>query len=270
MSQINVRNLAVSDNTLIGVFSDVHVGIHDAPALHLMIECMEYEGVQVLLANGDIFDCGPVSPHPSKKKRAAFDHGALLEEAAGGRFLVNWMLTRPTAIMGEGNHEDWINDSIHRENLAGSLTVASALNIPRGIEVLKHGYQIRIGSLVVEHGDILLGRSSGGKHLARTILEKCPDQSTIVGHFHRADYAVRTAPGPDGILRSHAAIPLGHLSLSHAHTEYAGRYPAWQQSFGLVRVYLMDGKPRFTVHNVEIHRDRYNRPFFEYGGRIYR
>ncbi len=272
MSRI-IRTLSraeVPEGTLIGIFNDVHIGIHDRAAVSLMIECMTALKVETVIANGDIFDCGPVSPHPNKKKRSSFDHGALLCEAETGKELVEWMTTRRKAIMGTGNHEDWINDIVRSANLESSLTVRSALKIPDKIEVLNHGYQIRIGSLVIEHGDLLFGRSQGSKNLARSILEKCPDQSTIVGHFHRADYAVRTAPDTDGVLRSRGACCIGHMSRSDAHGDYAGRYPQWQQSFGIIRIYYVDQKPRFTVNNIEIHRDKKNRPYFEYFGRIYR
>jgi len=256
--------------TRIGVFNDLHIGCHDRPAANLAVELFEGAGVEVGVANGDIFDCGPVSPHIGKQRRAAMSNGQLLEEAASGREYIDWLLTRRLSLLGTGNHEDWINDVAVATNTVGTTTVRSALGIPNGIEVLPHGYQIRFGSLVIEHGDIALGRSLGGVNLAQTILRRYPDQTTIVGHYHRDAYAVRTSPDARGVLRSYAAHGIGHLSDPTAHAEYAGRCPDWQQSVGIIEVWYDGDKPRFTIDHVEIHRTRYGRPIAQYRGRVYR
>ncbi len=253
----------------IGIFGDVHIGIHDDPALRVLVECFEAEGIDLGLANGDIHDCGPVSSHHGKRRRAALESGQLAEEAASGRWLVDWMCTRPF-YYGTGNHEDWINDVALETNTVGTLTVASALGIPPSIQVLPHGYQVRLGSLVVEHGDVILGRSTGGQHLAANILRRYPNQTTIVNHFHHQDYSVNTTEDSGGVLRSHAAFCLGHLSLPTEHKDYAGRTPNWQQGGAIVDVWEADRKPRYSVHLLEIHRDRRNRPMLEFGGKVYR
>lgn len=263
-----VRQLEINTGT-IAVFNDIHIGIQDDPALKLCIELCESIGVDEVLANGDIADCAAVSPHKSKKARALATTGQLQEEIASGRYFLDWLSTRPS-IFGVGNHEDWINDAALETGMVGTLTVRSALDISPFVEVLPHGYQIRIGSLVIEHGDLLLGRGSGGTNVAQSILGKYPDQSTVAGHFHRESVATRTSPDSGGIMRSRCAVSLGHLSHVHKHTEYAGRAPNWQQGMGIIRVYSVDGKPRFTITPVAIHRDRYNRPFAEYGGKVYR
>lgn len=254
--------------SLLAIFNDVHIGIHDDAALRLAVECCEAEGVTHVIQNGDNHDCGPVSSHELKARAAALTNGSLLEEAASGRWFTDWCVTRP-CWYGTGNHEDWINDLALRTNTVGSVTVASALGLPGNMEVLPHGYQIRIGSLVIEHGDVTLGRGSGGVNIAQAILNRFPDQTTIVGHYHRIAQATRTSTDADGIFRSHAAFVSGHLSDPTAHMEYAGRAPNWQQGFTLVRVWYDGGKPRYTIHLVEIHRNRYGRPVFEYNGRVY-
>lgn len=274
-SPLFVRRLTrteVPDGTALGVFGDLHIGCHDAPAANLMVECFDRVGVDIVIPNGDIHDCGPVAPHEMKARTAAATNGQLLEEAYSGREYVDWMRTRRLCLYGEGNHEDWINDVAVRNNAVGSITVANSLDLPVGpaFEVLPHGYQIRLGSLVIEHGDIVLGRGSGGANLARSILNRYPTQTTVVNHFHRDDYAVRTAPDAGGVPRSHAAVCLGHMSDPSAHADYAGRAPNWQQGFGLIRVWYDAGKPRFTVDSVEIHRTRRGHPVFEYGGHVYR
>lgn len=262
-SRDNVRRIAI--------FGDSHIGIMDDPAMRVLVECFEAEGVDFIVANGDVHDCGPVSRHLGKAKRAALENGQLAEEAAKGRWLINWLATRPgRALYGTGNHEDWINDVALDTNTVGTFTVASALGIPAGIEVLPHGYQIRLGSLVVEHGDVILGRSTGGQHLAANILRRYPNQTTIVNHFHHQDYSVNTTEDAVGVLRSHAAYCLGHTSLPTEHKEYAGRTPNWQQGGALVEVWEADRKPRYSIHLLEVHRDRRNRPMLQFNGRMYK
>lgn len=237
----------------------------------MLVECFEAEGVDCALANGDIHDCAAVSRHVGKARRAAMETGQLAEEAASGRWIVDWLATRP-CLYGEGNHEDWINDVALETNTVGTLTVASALGLPVGpaFVVLPHGYQIRAGSLVVEHGDVVLGRSTGGQHLAANILRRYPNQTTVVNHFHHQDYAVHTTRDSAGVHRSHAAYCVGHLSRPDAHMEYAGRDPNWQQGGAIIELYQVDGRVRYTVHLLEVHRDRRGRPFLQFGGRLYK
>lgn len=267
-----VRRLAqaeVPDGSILAVFNDVHIGIHDRRAVNLMMEVVSSQNKVIPVANGDIFDCAAVSPHGNKARLSAIENGSLLEEADTGRELVEWLASYDRAIMVEGNHEDWINDVAVRTGTVGSLTVKAALRLPESIEVLPQGSQVRLGSLVIEHGDVILGRSSGGVNLARSILLRYPNQTTLVGHYHRDGYAIATSADSSGVGRSHAAHPIGHLSDPTKHAEYAGRLPDWQQSFAMVHVHYVDRRPRYDVQHVLIHRDRRNRPFALYGGKKY-
>lgn len=261
----------VPDGTLAFIWGDSHYGEHDKPANDLFVECADREGASLLIGNGDIFNCATVSRHDATRQRAIAKYGSLESEADTGREYLNWMANRGgRTILGVGNHEDWINDVALYSGLGRTLSVRTALSIPGKIEVLPHGYQLRIGSLAIEHGDILLGRGSGGQYLARSILRRYPMQTTIANHYHREDYAISTTPDSRGILRSHAAFTLGHLSDPEAHFEYAGRTPDWQQGFGAVRFWYEDDKPRFTVTQVQIHRTRRGRPIFNYNNHVYR
>lgn len=261
----------VPDGTLICVFNDLHIGEHDAPAANLMVEAADREGAGIVIANGDVVNCGTVSRHPGVKARALAKYGDLEHEVASGRQYLDWLENRGgKSFLGVGNHEDWINDVALYSGLGRTLSVRTALSIGRRVEVLPQGYQLRIGSLAIEHGDIVLGNSRGGPNLARNILRRYPQQTTVVGHFHSMGCAIDTTPDSRGVLRSHAAYAIGHLSDPDAHTEYAGRHPNWQQGFAFIRVYYVDGQPRYTVTPVEIHRNRRNRPFCEYNGHVYR
>lgn len=251
--------------SVLAVFNDIHLGIEDSPALALCVEIAEHAGVTDILVNGDGADCGTISPHLGKKRRAQYQHGQLAQEIASGRWFIDWLRTR-RSWWGEGNHDDWINDLALESGLVGTLTVQSALEIPSCVKVLPHGYQFRIGSLVIEHGDLLLGRSSGGFAPATSVLRKYPDQSTLFGHFHTISSAYRSSPDADGIFRNRCAVSLGHLSDPNKHWEYASRAPNWQQGFGIVRVWEDN---RFTIDPIQVHRDRRNRPIAEYAGKTF-
>lgn len=261
----------VPDGTTAIVFGDSHFGEHDAPALDLMVECADRIGAKLVISNGDIANCGAVARHPDAKSSAIRKYGDLRGEVESAGEYVKWLATRGGKVLwGVGNHEDWINDVADYSGLGSALAVRTALDIPETIEVLPHGYQIRVGSLAIEHGDIIFPRGNGPRNLARTILTRFPAQTTIVNHFHREDYAVSTTPDSRGILRSHAAYALGHLSDPTAHYRYAGRNPDWQQGFGIINFWYEDDKPRFTVNQVQIHRTRRGRPIFNYSGHTYR
>lgn len=269
-----VRRLSrreIPDGSLLAVFNDLHIGEHDRPAANLFVEAADREGATIVIANGDIVNCGTVSPHTGVKARAIRKYGDLENEVASGREYIDWLSTRGgKSFLGVGNHEDWINDVTLFSGLGRTLSVRTALSIPDNVEVLPQGYQLRIGSLAIEHGDITLGRSSGGPNLARNILRRYPLQTTVVGHFHTMGCAIDTIPDSSGVLSSHAAYAIGHLSDPTAHGEYAGRTPNWQQGFAFIRVFYIDGKPRYTVTPVQIHRTRRNRPYCEYNGHLYR
>jgi hypothetical protein len=269
-----VRRLSkveVPDGSLMLVWGDSHYGEHDGPANDLMVECADREGATHLIGNGDVFNCATVSHHTETRARALAKYGSLAAEGAtGAKYLTYLAGSGRRAILGVGNHEDWINDVALYSGLGSTLSVRTALSIPDNIEVLPHGYQLRLGSLAIEHGDIVLGRGSGGANLAGNILRRYPMQTTVVNHFHREGYAVSTTPDSSGILRSHAAYALGHMSDPSAHYGYAGRTPDWQQGFGMIRVWYEDNKPRFTVTPVQIHRTRRGHPVFEYNGHVYR
>jgi hypothetical protein len=270
----HVRHLSrkeCPDGSVLAIFNDVHLGIEDTPALKVAAGVAEGAGATHFIVNGDGADCGCISPHHGKKKRSQYEHGTLEEEIAPGRWFLDWIAgSGRKSILGTGNHEDWINDLALETGMVGTTTVRSALNIDPRTEVLEHGYQIRLGSLVIEHGDLLLGRSSGGPTTASRILAKYPDQSTICGHFHIESSSFRTSFDAGGILRTRGAYTLGHLSDPAKHWEYASRAPNWQQGLGIVEVFYIDGKPRYDVTQVGIHRDRYNRPYATYRGKVYR
>lgn len=257
----------------IGWLSDVHLGIEDTSALSIAVDVMEAAGVDHVVAGGDIADCHAISEHAKDIERI-LEAGTLLEEVEAGRWLFDWFTTRgDRAVMICGNHESRLDRLVakYAPGLHGSVGISEALKLPASLKVLPPGGQVRIGSLVLEHGDAVFprGAAPGGKYPSHRLLDLFPDQNTIIGHVHRQTSAVRTYVNESGVARSRGAWTMGHLSQRDKHA-YAGRNPNWQQGFGIIDVFTVGGRPRFSVMQVEIHRDRRDRPYAQWARKVYR
>lgn len=262
----------VPDGSRIAVFHDIHIPYHDATAMKLAIECCEREGVTHVVLDGDIADCGPASRHEGKRKRDVIDLGRLHESVAPGMWIYEWALSRRAYLM-RGNHERWVEEAIESDpTFSGAVSPEQAMGVPLEgwAAVLDSESRLRLGSLVIEHGHGLFPSGSGGENPGGRIRKLAPNQVTLIGHLHRRFAAFWTVQNDDGLSKTYGAFGGGHMSIEHTHTSYAGGYPGWQQSFEIIRVYYVDGRPRFTVDQIEVHRDKRNRPVFEYDGHVYR
>lgn len=260
-------------DTLIAFCSDLHGGIHDRPAIEVCIEAMEGVGVDHVYLVGDGLDCGVSSRHEEKAKKAKIDFGTAFKERESFDFFFKWMLTRPDSKYVLGNHEAWLAKGIELDPRFCHMSFEEVMRIPSGIKVLPQFSRIRIGTLVMEHGDAIFPKSGGGKNPASKVLDLFPDQSTIIGHLHHQDTAVRTTFGEDDVPRFRQAVVNGHLSIQEEHMDYAGRQPGangWQQGFVLVRIWHFAGKPRHTIIPVNVWRDPKNRPVIELEGKVYK
>lgn len=261
----------VPDGSLIAVLSDIHIPHQDQAAVNLVIECCERLGVTHVILNGDIADCGPASRHEGKKKRAVLDEGCLKESVAAGMEIFDWSRTRPCWFL-LGNHERWVENYIAESPELRGTSAVSLMGLwgdGEGWEVLSSKSRLTIGNRCFEHGDALFPAGNGGANPMGRVKALVPDRTTSIGHLHRKGAAFWTTPDEDGNARTRGVYMNGHLSLPESHEDYA-TYTNWQQSFELTRVYYVDGRPRFTTSQPEIHRDRYGRPYFEHEGHIYR
>lgn len=261
----------VPDGSLIAVLSDVHVPNHDEDVCKLVVECCERVGVTHVILNGDIADCGPASRHPGKQKRAVLDEGCLRESVAAGLWVFDWARTRPCWYI-LGNHEAWVEDYIKQSPELKGTTTTSLLGLwddGDGWEVMPNRSRLTLGNQTWEHGNAIFPTGAGGENPAGRIKKKVPDRSSSIGHLHQKFAHYWTTPDEDGIPRTRCARGNGHLSIAESHEDYAA-YASWQQSFELTEVYYVDGRPRFTVSQPEIFRDRHNRPFFKHEGHLYR
>lgn len=262
----------VPDGSVIGVLNDIHIPHHDVRAVDLAIECFERVGVTHPVLNGDIADCGVVSRHEGKRSKDTIDWGTLRRSLEPGRYIYEWALTRPgNAYLLRGNHERWAEKKIEADaGLVDAVSPEQLLGIPDGFHVLDSESRLRLGSLVIEHGHGFFPSGSGGQNPGQRIKTLAPNQITIIGHLHRKFAQWWTVQNDDGIHKTYGAYGGGHMSHEESHSDYAGGYPGWQQSFTIIRVWYDGDRARFTIDQPEIHRDKRNRPVFEYQGHVYR
>lgn len=250
--------------------SDVHIPIHNEAALRLMVECAERSGVTHVVAGGDIFDFNCLSQHDKEAYRTV-EHATLLEEVEPGRWFMDWLATK-RSILILGNHEGRLNRFVDRNPaFHGSVlsNFAQLVNLPRGIEVVPQGGSVRLGNLSMRHMDAEFKNSGGGKYPAQRVLDMYPDESNIGGHCHRKSVARRTTRDEDGIKRTRCVWMMGHMSNEDDHLGYMSPSPNWQTGFGFVDVYWVDGRPRWTVTQVEVLFDTRNRPYFQFERHVY-
>lgn len=258
----------VPDGSLLGWVSDVHIGIEHTPSLKLMCEAWEWAGVTHFVPGGDILDFHCFSNHEKDPDRT----GTMLQEMESGRWLLNYFNTRPAYYL-LGNHEDRLRRWMIEDAMVlygnPALDIRSLARIPPNIEILPQGSELRLGNLVMAHGDAEFKKSTGGKYPAQKLLDMAPDQSTIVGHLHRINQARRTSADEYGVKRTRAAFCMGHMSVEAKHYSYVSKFPNWQLGFGLVHVWWEGDKPRWNVTQVEVMFDRKNRPIFNLFGRLF-
>lgn len=268
MSVVRLTQTQVPDNSLIGVFNDVHIPYEDKNALGLAVDACEWAGVTHVVANGDILDCGVVSRHPNKRAKDILRWGTLEESIAPGRWFLDWVQTRPAWYL-LGNHEAWVESFIESDpGLAGVASPAGLFGLPRPL-VFPSTSRLRLGSLNIEHGHGLFPRGSGGLNPGNRVRTMAPDQTTVQGHLHREWVTKWTTEDDRGRRRTHASYGLGHMTLPEHHADYAGNYQNWQAGFGLIRVFWDGPRPKFTVYPVEVHRTKRNRPIFNLFGRTF-
>lgn len=261
----------VPDGSIIAVLHDVHIPYHDDEALKLAVECFERVGVTHVVLLGDIADCGVASRHPGKKAKDTIALGTLADSVDSGRWLYQWARTRaPHCWLKRGNHERWVEDLIATDPSLSAVTVEGLLGLPDiGWHVLNSNEQLRIDSLVLAHGHEIFPSGAGGSNPGNRIQKLAPNQWTLIGHLHRRFQTLWTLENSKGEPRTYGAFGGGHMSVEAFHADYAGGYPNWQQSFEIIRVWYVDGRPRFTMYQPEIFRTRRGRPTFEFEGHVY-
>lgn len=259
------------DGEIWAVLSDIHFPHEDRPALNIAIEITEKVGADSIVLNGDVMDISCLSDHekdPDAPKK--FD-----KECESANWFIDWVNTRgDNTTWTFGNHERRWHRYLFRRTpeLYGQplpLTKRFKGKVLDG--KLSEFPKIRAGNLVIEHGDSFWPRGTfTPANPAVNVLDKAPDQTTIIGHVHKESFFCRNSLDDRGIRRTHAAHSSGHFSIPDSHSKYVGDYANWNQSFRLVNFNNVDNKIRFNITPVEIHRDSKNKPYALFQGKVYR
>jgi hypothetical protein len=209
-----------------------------------------------LLLQGDTIDCYGLSRF-GKKARKMWDHGRLMSGINAAEPFLRWGAKLDLgATMLLGNHEYWaasfVNDNPALEGCPGTeFARLTGLDQIEGLEVLDHDSRVLLGrNCVVAHGHDL------GARTPDSIVNRYPDQFTILGHWHKVWSRYRTVYAPDGTPAMRGAACVGMMASPEAHADYA---PDGDMQLGFAVVEFKgrrsNGAPFFRVDLHTIQQD---------------
>lgn len=224
-----------------GVISDIHLPVHDRPALIAAHAFLKQSGIDCLLILGDLMDSSNLSRHPqSKGLRYTWK-----EEIEVGRAYVKSlrvMFPDIRIVLSAGNHDQWLQRFLLRQapQLENEYMLHERLMLKEhDIDWIHEDRLMTYGDLYLHHGHKL--GIGGGRHVATRLLDKF-GVNIMVGHFHRQ--MTDSKISLDG--KVHAAWVNGCLSDMHP-----GYNPYGSQTHGFSIVDLHDGG-LFTVKQYRI------------------
>ena len=189
---------------IIGVLSDMHVGIIHRPTLEACEDwCADVQPDELFL-NGDTFDFASLSTYPKDEDALA----CAIEEIVEGVKIINRLKKHTKRMRIQwGNHcKRWEKTLIgaNAQALKGAkgLTLkdqCQAQGLDKDIEWVKETAETPgvwlSRDLIARHGDMQSGKFGGCINIATNRLNRNNGVSEIVGHHHRAQIAYRTAHG---------------------------------------------------------------------------
>lgn len=180
------------------------VALHDPKALGAALEFLRDFKPDVIIAGGDMLDCGCISHHNKKSKRAT-EGLRLLTDAEG----LKYDALKPLESLGAGkliyqpgNHEDWIEDLIDENpGIEGLVELKQMLSLDQW-QVQRQGDYFNLGKLTFIHGDQL----RGGENVAKNAVTSW-ERSIRFGHFHTYQTFTKVSPISEKLARTGIAVP---------------------------------------------------------------
>lgn len=246
------------------IVPDCHFPVQDQHAIDAVMEFIADQKPDQIVQLGDFYDANSLATFASEARRVRNFGGTLAEEAKAGRpFWEHCIANSPKVDFIIGNHEArlqrWTNEHIAFDGHP-AMDFRTIFDIPDAVRIHGSGAKLRIGNIVIAHGDKL--RKGGGMYLAANILKKMPMQNTFLGHFHRVDIAYSVVYGLDQRPKTFMAACLGWLGDVQQATYISD--PNWAQAIAYIEFWTDNRKTRFTPHILHIVDGA-----FAFGGKVY-
>lgn len=172
---------------LVGVMSDIHLPLHDRPALMASASYLKEKNIDALILNGDILDCSNLTRH-SQRKPMRYTWGQELEVAKAFFSSLRVLFPKIPILYLEGNHENWVKQYLVRQapQLSGDYELEKVLGLEQlGIQWLAEDRVVKYGKLYIMHGHQL--RIGGSMNVAEKVLRKA-GVNVMCGHWHQQAY----------------------------------------------------------------------------------
>ena len=245
---------------------DCHFPVHDQKCIEAVMEFIADRKPNHIVQIGDFYDAHALMRFAPEFRRVRGYGGTLWEEALSGQpFWKHCVKHAGKVDFLPGNHEErlqrWTNEhpGFHDHP---AMELSKIFGIPEGVNVHNFGAKLRIGNIVVCHGDNLRKGRGTPMYLAANILKKYPNQHTFFGHWHRLDVYHSTVYGLDQRAKSFMAVCMGWLG-DVAQATYVAD-PDWMHAFVYLEFWTDAGKTRFTPHIIRLVDGA-----FSWSGKIY-
>src|ERR1022692_1014035 len=169
------------------VLADLHYQVHCKKSMKAVFQFIKQHRNQIdsVTLLGDFLDCGDVSRHTKGKPRLRTRGGYKKDIDGFKRDILDPLdallkrSCKKTAI--EGNHEDWLQDTLDEQpELEGLLEIPELLGLKqRNWRWVTCGKHITIGHVTLLHGDQI----GSGTHVAKKLVEQVGG-TAVMGHVH--------------------------------------------------------------------------------------
>lgn len=171
------------------VISDIHMGYHIEEQIAQIIHYGRLKDIDILIINGDLMDNHDISRWEKDPTKRTFWWE--IQETKKLLKLLRYYFPSAQIVINEGNHDSRYRQYIwqHAPALADveGLDLEILIGCPEyNITYYKGGRGIKLIDYTIYHGHEL--KCGGGKYPAKNVLLNTRT-NTIVGHFHKTDYA---------------------------------------------------------------------------------
>ena len=172
---------------LVGVMSDIHLPLHDRPALMASASYLKEMGIDALILNGDVLDCTNLTRH-TQRKPMRYTWSQELEVARAFFSSLRVLFPKIPILYLEGNHENWVKQYLVSRaiQLSGDYELEKVLGLDQlDIRWLPEDRVVKYGKLYIMHGHQL--RIGGSMNVAEKVLRKA-GVNIMCGHWHQQSY----------------------------------------------------------------------------------